>query len=117
VAECHRLPNHGADGLDPLGLEDLVLIPGYGELPVCTGYSYEGKTYREFPEHQSVFHHCTPEYKRLPGWSEDISKVISASEIPKQARAYIAFLESECGVPISLVSVGPERDQTLRIAA
>ena len=105
------------NGFTELVITKLDVLSGYKELPVCTGYSYEGKTYREFPEHQSVFHHCTPEYKRLPGWSEDISKVISASEIPKQARAYIAFLESECGVPISLVSVGPERDQTLRIAA
>ena len=77
----------------------------------------EGKTYREFPEHQSVFHHCTPEYAKLAGWAEDISKVITANDIPRQARDYIAFLEAECGVPISIVSVGPERDQTLRIAA
>jgi adenylosuccinate synthase len=105
------------NGFTELVITKLDVLSGYEKLPVCTGYSYEGKTYREFPEHQSVFHHCTPEYAELPGWSEDISKVISASEIPKQARDYIAFLEAECGVPISLVSVGPERDQTLRIAA
>ena len=105
------------NGFTELVITKLDVLSGYGELPVCTAYEYEGKTYRQFPEHQSVFHHCTPEYKRLPGWSEDISKIISASEMPKQARAYIAFLEEECGVPISLVSVGPERDQTLRIAA
>jgi adenylosuccinate synthase len=53
----------------------------------------------------------------LRGWSEDISSIITASDIPRAARDYIAFLEAECGVPITLVSVGPERDQTLRLAA
>src|SRR5207302_1984722 len=105
------------NGFTELVITKLDVLSGYSELPVCTGYDYEGRTYREFPEHQSVFHHCTPEYARLPGWSEDISKIISADDMPKQAREYIAFLEAECGVPISLVSVGPERDQTLRIAA
>ena len=105
------------NGFTELVVTKLDVLSGYEELPVCTEYTYEGKTYREFPEHQTVFHHCDAAYTRLRGWSQDISKVISASEIPREAREYIAFLEAECGVPISLVSVGPERDQTLRIAA
>jgi adenylosuccinate synthase len=105
------------NGFTELVITKLDVLSGYKELPVCTKYTYEGKSYRGFPAHQTVFHHCEAVYERLPGWTEDISKIISASEIPPQARKYIAFLESECGVPISLVSVGPERDQTLRFAA
>jgi adenylosuccinate synthase len=105
------------NGFTELVITKLDVLSGYEELPVCTGYGFEGQTYREFPEHQTVFHHAEPVYEKLRGWSVDISKVISSSEIPREARSYIAFLEEECGVPISLVSVGPERDQTLRVAA
>jgi adenylosuccinate synthase len=105
------------NGFTELVITKLDVLSGYPELPVCTGYTYEGETYKGFPAHQTVFHHCEAVYERLPGWTEDISRIISASEVPKAAREYIAFLEAECGVPISLVSVGPERDQTLRFAA
>ena len=90
---------------------------GYAEIPVCTEYAYGDERYREFPVHQSVFHHCEAIYQRLPGWTEDISKVLAAREMPKEARDYLEFLEAETGVPIRLVSVGPEREQTLRLAA
>lgn len=105
------------NGFTELVITKLDVLSGYRELPVCTEYTYNGESYRGFPAHQSVFHHCEAVYRRLPGWDADISKVMSTSEVPREARDYVAFLEEECGVPISLVSVGPERDQTLRFAA
>jgi adenylosuccinate synthase len=73
--------------------------------------------YRDFPYHQTIFHKCTPVYTQLTGWWEDLSGVTSAEQLPTATRDYIAFLESEIGVPIRIVSVGPEREQTLRLAA
>ena len=105
------------NGFTELVITKMDVLSGYSEIPVCTEYSYSGERFREFPVHQSVFHHCEAVYERLPGWEEDISKVLTAKEMPAQARAYLEFLEAETGVPIRLVSVGPEREQTLRLAA
>jgi adenylosuccinate synthase len=105
------------NGFTELAITKLDVLSGYRELPVCTEYRYEGQSYRGFPAHQTVFHHCEAVYRRLPGWQEDISTILSVSDVPREACRYVEFLEEECGVPISLVSVGPERDQTLRFAA
>jgi len=105
------------NGFTELVITKLDVLSGYTELPVCTSYTHEGETYREFPAHQTVFHKSEAVYERVPGWSVDISKVLSADDMPSEARRYIEFLEAECQIPIRIVSVGPERDQTLRLAA
>ena len=105
------------NGFTELVITKMDVLSGYAELPVCTEYAYGEERYKEFPAHQSVFHHCEAVYERLKGWNADISKVLTADEMPAEARAFIEFLEAETGVPIRIVSVGPEREQTLRIAA
>jgi adenylosuccinate synthase len=105
------------NGFTELAITKLDVLSGLQELHVCTEYEHEGDRYREVPYHQTVFHNCKPIYRTLPGWWEDISSITSAAELPSEARDYLAFLESECGVPIRMVSVGPERDQTLHLAA
>lgn len=105
------------NGFTELVLTKMDVLSGYRELPVCTAYTHEGTTYTEVPYHQTVFHKCAPVYERLAGWEEDISSTVSADELPKAARRYIEFLEEQAGVPIRIVSVGPDREQTLRLAA
>jgi adenylosuccinate synthase len=105
------------NGFTELVITKLDVLSGYAELPVCTSYRHGDEIYKEFPAHQSVFHHCEAVYEKLPGWQTDISKVVTADEMPAEARRYIEFLEAQTGVPIRIVSVGPEREQTLRFAA
>jgi adenylosuccinate synthase len=105
------------NGFTELVITKMDVLSGYAELPVCTEYDYGGERYEEFPAHQSVFHHCEAVYERLKGWQQDISKVLTADDMPAEARSFVEFLEAETGVPIRIVSVGPEREQTLRIAA
>ena len=105
------------NGFTELCITKLDVLSGMEELNVCTEYEFEGERYREFPYHQTVFHKCAPIYKKLPGWWEDISAATSFGDLPVEARNYLDFLEEECGVPIRMVSVGPEREQTLRGAA
>ncbi len=105
------------NGFTELVVTKMDVLSGYAELPVCTEYNADGERYKEFPAHQSVFHHCEAVYERLKGWQQDISKVLTADDMPKEARRFIEFLEQQTGVPIRIVSVGPEREQTLRIAA
>jgi adenylosuccinate synthase len=105
------------NGFTELCITKLDVLSGMEELNVCTEYEFDGQRYREFPYHQTVFHKCEPVYTTLPGWWEDLAGVTTAEELPREARDYLAFLEEQCGVPIRIVSVGPERDQTLRLAA
>ncbi len=105
------------NGFTELVITNLDVLSGFERLPVCGEYTLGDTTYREAPYHQTVFHSVRPVYKNLPGWKADISAIATAADLPREARDYIAFLEEETGVPIRLVSVGPEREQTLRIAA
>jgi adenylosuccinate synthase len=66
-----------------------------------------------FPYHQTVLHHATGEYTDLPGFSEDISNCRSESELPAAARDYLRFIADYVGVPITLVGVGPGREQVI----
>jgi adenylosuccinate synthase len=76
-------------------------------------YEIDGKRVEELPSSQSDFHHAKPIYEYLPGWSEDISGARKLSDLPKNAQAYIAFLEKISGAPMSAIGVGPGRDQTI----
>jgi adenylosuccinate synthase len=105
------------NGFTEIALTKLDVLTGYDKLRVCTAYEYEGEVYRDLPYHQTILHKCTPVYTELPGWWEDLSGITDAAQLPANARSYIAFLESEIGVPIRIVSVGPAREQTLHLAA
>jgi adenylosuccinate synthase len=105
------------NGFTEIVLTKLDVLSGYDELLVATAYMHEGKLYRDYPYHQTVFHKADPVYTKMKGWWEDLTGISSAGQLPREAREYITFLESEIGVPIRIVSVGPERAQTLRFAA
>ena len=67
----------------------------------------------EMPVNQTDFHHAVPIYENLPGWTEDISGCRSFEELPKAAQAYVEFVEERSGARISVVGVGPEREQAV----
>ncbi len=88
------------------------VLSGFKTLKVCTAYKYKGETITHLPyniEEQNV----TPIYTDMAGWKEDLTKMTSDSELPKALNDYIAFLEKELEVPIKIVSVGPDRKQTI----
>ena len=105
------------NGFTEIALTKLDVLTGYDELLVCTSYEYEGEILRDFPYHQTVFHKSKPVYARLKGWWEDLTGITDPDDLPDAVREYIAFLEDQVGIPIRIVSVGPERDQTLHMAA
>ena len=67
------------------------------------------------PMSQTDFHHAVPVYEEFPGWREDISAARDFDELPKNAQKYIEALQDMSGAPISVVGVGPARDQTLQL--
>jgi len=88
------------------------VLSGFDKLKVCTAYNYKGNTITHLPyniEEENV----TPVYTEMPGWKEDLTKMTEVSQFPKALNDYIAFLEKELEVPIKIVSVGPDRKQTI----
>jgi adenylosuccinate synthase len=66
------------------------------------------------PYHQSVLHKVTPVYEELPGWRTDLTGMTERSQLPREALDYVAFMEEQVGVKVTLVGVGPGREQFLR---
>lgn len=103
------------NGLTDFFLTKLDVLTGWEQIPVCVAYEIDGKRVEELPYNQTDFHHAKPIYENLPGWSEDITKAKTFSDLPKNARAYVKALEEMSGAPISAIGVGPGRTETIEI--
>ncbi|HEV7615208.1 MAG TPA: adenylosuccinate synthase [Solirubrobacterales bacterium] len=100
--------------MNALAITKLDVLSGLGPLRVAVRYrSKEGAVLDSFPYHQSILHSATPEYEELPGFDEDISACREEAELPQAARDYLRYIADFVGVPIRLVGVGPDRDQTI----
>ena len=98
------------NGTTCMVLTKLDVLSGFRKIKVAVRYKLNGKAIDYFPA--GDLHKATPEYKELDGWKEDISKCEKKRDLPKHARNYINFIESQCGVKISVISVGPDRKNT-----
>ncbi|MDO8452104.1 MAG: adenylosuccinate synthase [bacterium] len=103
------------NGVGRLAITKLDVLSGMSELVVCVAYKYRGKIMREFPSEISTLSACTPLYKTFRGWHENIQKIKRATELPKEALGYLNGISKELGVPISYISVGPERTALLSL--
>ncbi|ALM07525.1 adenylosuccinate synthetase [Sediminicola sp. YIK13] len=100
------------NGVTELIMMKADVLSGFETLKVCTAYKYQGKTITHLPyniEPENV----TPIYTEMKGWAKDLTKMSKAEELPATLNDYINFLEKELEVPISIVSVGPDRTQTI----
>ncbi len=102
------------NGLTQLAVNKLDTLAGVGDLKVCTAYELpDGTRLTEYPESLEVLADCKPVYETIPGFTEDISGCRSFDELPESCRSYIAELERLCGCRITMVGVGPAREQNL----
>ena len=101
------------NGLTDLAITKLDVLGCLDQIKVCVAYECDGKRYTTVPEHQSVFYHAKPVYETLPGWKCDISGVRNFYQLPREAKDYIDFLEQLAGVRASIITVGPDREQTI----
>jgi adenylosuccinate synthase len=99
------------NGLTEIIVTKLDILTGIEPLRVCMAYTYRGKQMADFPGDSAWLGECVPSYTELPGWHEDIGAARRLSDLPRAARAYIEQIQSLTGVPVSHVSVGPERSQ------
>jgi adenylosuccinate synthase len=102
------------NGMTALALTKLDVLSAFAELPVCTAYRLpDDNVTKDFPAHQSDFHHARPVYTTLPGWEEPLDAVADLSELPGAARRYVDFVEEALRVEVSLVGTGAERERVL----
>ena len=80
---------------------------------MCVAYDVDGERYDDLPVNQTDFHHAKPILEYLPGWSEDISTARTFDELPQMAQDYVLALEAMSGTRISVIGVGPARDQVI----
>ena len=103
------------NSLSDLVLTKLDILSGLAEIPVCVGYELDGRRVDSFPTDLSVLARCRPIYESLPGWGEDVTAARAPSDLPDNARRYVAFVAEAAGVPVSYVSVGPGREQFITL--
>ena len=88
------------------------VLSGFEKLKICTHYNYNGKIIDRMP-FDVVNADLKPVYAELTGWQEDLTSIKDIDKLPANLHSYIAFIESELRVPVHIVSVGPDRKQTM----
>ncbi|MEU7865742.1 adenylosuccinate synthase [Dactylosporangium sp. NPDC049140] len=101
------------NGITDLVVTKLDVLSGLDKVPICVAYEVDGKRTDDMPMTQTEFHHATPVYEELPGWWEDISQARSFDELPVNARRYVERIEELAGTRVSIVGVGPGRDENV----
>ena len=100
----------GVDSLSMMMLDVLSQLP---QIQVCTAYELNGQRINNFPSHVDDLRQVIPVYETLPGWQTDVTKVRKFADLPANARAYLNRISELVGRPVEIVSVGPDREQTM----
>lgn len=99
------------NSLSEIALTKLDVLDQLDEVSVCVAYDVDGERHETLPYHQSDLHRATPIYETLPGWKTDLTAMTEPGDLPVEARNYLDFLENQVRCPVSLVGVGPGREQ------
>lgn len=100
------------NGLTSVAITKLDVLSEFEKIKVCMGYELNGKRLKSFPTAVDQLSEVTPVYEILDGWNEDISSCLSYDSLPAKTIEYLNFIESQSGINIDIISVGPKRKQT-----
>jgi adenylosuccinate synthase len=100
-------------GADELAVMLLDVLSDVDELRICTAYELDGERTRDFPGDAFLLERCAPVYETLPGWKKEIGAARKPGDLPHAARKYVDRLADLIGLPVTIVSVGPDRAQTI----
>ena len=103
------------NSLTELFITKLDVLSGLEEINLCIGYKYENELFTDYPYKESIHYKAEPVYQAFDGWTEDISSVKNFEDLPKNAQTYIKAIEDFIDVPITFISVGPERTENIII--
>lgn len=101
------------NGIDEISLTLLDVLAGLETIKICTGYKLNGEIITEFPYLAKELAEVEPQYIELPGWKEEIDQIKEYDQLPENARNYVETVEKMMGIPVTIVSVGPDRIQTI----
>jgi adenylosuccinate synthase len=101
------------NGLDSMAITKLDVLTGLETLKICTGYDVNGQMVHQRPASLTKTALCKPVYKEMPGWKEDITGAREKKDLPRAALDYLSAIEDITGVPVSIISVGPNRNETI----
>jgi adenylosuccinate synthase len=100
-------------GVDVLAVMLLDVLSELPEISICTAYELDGQRITHFPSHVDDIRRVKPIYETLPGWQTEISDIRRMADLPENAKKYLARLSQLVGRPVEVVSVGPDREQTM----
>jgi adenylosuccinate synthase len=101
------------NGFTSLAVTRLDVLSGLSQIAVGVGYEIAGRRTDQFPTDLWKLEHAEPVFEYLPGWDADLTRLSSRSSLPKQAEALLSKIEAFTETPISIVSIGPGREQTM----
>ena len=102
--------------LTELFITKLDVLSGLDEIKLCVGYKNGDEVISDYPYQQSILYNAQPVYETFEGWEEDITSIKNFEELPQNAKKYINAIENFIEIPITFISVGPERNQNIVIA-
>jgi len=101
------------NGMTEIALTHLDIFDGFESIKICTGYRVGGGIVHSFPARVSEVENCEPIYEELPGWTECTEDIDSFDKLPRNAQGYVHTIERLLGCEVSLVSMGPKREQMI----
>ncbi len=103
------------NGIERVAITKLDVLSNMDEIKVCVAYELDGKKLKSFPTTESELAKIVPIYETLPGWKTDITNVKNYEDLPSETKNYLSFIAEHSGFEISIISVGPKRDQTIEL--
>jgi adenylosuccinate synthase len=100
-------------GIDSLAISKLDVLDELNRVKICVGYRYHGEILTEFPNQTEILSDCEPVYEEIEGWEKETRKVEKVEDLPRKAREYLDRIGEGLGVKISIISVGPKREDTI----
>ena len=101
------------NGFDSMVITRLDILDGFETINVCVAYELDGERIERFPIDSAVLERCKPVYEQIPGWHGTSAGLTDAAQLPEGAKRYIGHLEDLLGVPASVISTGPTRDEAI----
>lgn len=103
------------NGIERVAITKLDVLSNMDEIKVCIGYELDGKRLKSFPSTSSQLERIVPIYETLTGWKTDITDIRNYNDLPAETKNYLSFIAEHSGFEISIISVGPKRDQTIEL--
>jgi adenylosuccinate synthase len=103
------------NALDSIVITKIDVLDVFDEIPFCIGYKYRGAVLKEFPADSAVLANVEPVYKNVRGWKQSLASKKEWPDLPTAAQDYLKFLSDYLEIPVSMISTGPGRDETIHL--